>query len=533
MIDIDGITEFGLRKAQAEERLADFVQQAWHVIDDEAYLHGWHMDAMAEHLEALARKEISRLLINVPPGTSKSSLANIYFPAWLWGPMGWPQAKYLGASHDLDLAIRDSRRMRQLVESEWYQERWPLRMTTDQNEKKFFENESRGWRVANAVKGITGRRGHFVAWDDPLSPEKAYSDTERDTANRVFAETLPSRMIDPKESAILIIMQRLHEEDVSGYILARDLGYTHLMIPMEFETQRRCHSVVKPRFRNGVPIDVKPVRAKYDAPTASWFPEDQPIPEDWAPKLADRPWLKVYPIDPRKREGQLILAKRFPRDVVERDKKAMGSFAVAGQFQQRPVPREGGLFKRGWFEFVQAAPARVEWVRGWDLAATDDNPNAARTASVKMGEDPGTGLFYIAHSCANQLGPMDAQKHVLATAKMDGPRVEGSIPQDPGQSGKSQVAAMIRDLAGFNYRASPETGDKFTRAMPVAAQAEAGNVKIVQTGDPIKDAWIEDFLSEIITFSDGAKFKDRVDAMSRAFSVLVTRAPTAIIGKQG
>lgn len=472
-----------LEKANARDSLSEYIQMAWDVVDPGVeYLHGWHMDAMAEHLEAVASGDIKRLLINIPPGTSKSTASSVYFPSWLWGPANRPTMKIIGASHDQDLAIRDNRKNRILVESEWYQHRWPIELTSDQNEKKFFENASRGWRQATAVKSMTGRRGDIVIWDDPLSPEKAYSEADRETANRVFAETLPTRLVDPIKSAIIIIMQRLHEDDVSGYILSKDLGYEHLCLPMEFEPKRRC--VTSIGFQ-----------------------------------------------DPRTKEGELLMPARFPKEVVERDKKVMGSFATAGQFQQRPVPREGGLFKSAWVKFVAAPPAARQSCRGWDLASTDDNPMAAYTAGVKMSVS-NEGFYYIEHAVRDQLSGGAVKALMRSTAELDGKHVKGSIPQDPGQAGKVQVQDLIKLMAGFNYRASPESGDKFTRAMPMAAQFEAGNVFLVKTGDEAKDAWIQPFIDELTNFP-GGKFKDQVDAMSRAFGELVGKTQVSLVGKYG
>lgn len=416
------------------------------------------MDALADHLEACADGTITRLLINIPPGTSKSTATSVFFPAWLWGPYGWPQARFIGASYEQGLATRDNRRNRQLVESEWYQSHWPVGFTSDQNEKTYFENKDKGFRQASAVKSMTGRRGDFVVWDDPLSPEKAYSETERETANRVFAETLPSRLIDPTKSVIIIIMQRLHEADVSGYILARDLGYEHLCLPMEFEADRRCHTSIG--FR-----------------------------------------------DPRTVEGELLFPERFPREVVDRDKSVMGSFATAGQFQQRPIPREGGMFKHHWFNVVDAIPVGTRFVRGWDLAASTKS-TSPYTAGVKVGRTP-EGRYIVADARRERVTV--PRQMIKATASQDGRSCFISFPQDPGQAGKDQVASIAVDLAGYKFRSSPESGDKATRAEPFAAQCEAGNVDIL-AGD-----WNSVFLDELCAFPNG-EFMDQVDAASRAFN---------------
>jgi len=445
--------------------LSNFIKSAWPHIDPQPYVHGWHMEAITEHLEACAKGEITRLLINIPPGTSKSTSTSVFFPAWLWGPFGWPGARFIGASYEQSLATRDNRKARMLIGSEWYQKHWPVNLVSDQNEKTGFENAHQGFRQSCAVKSMTGKRGDFIIWDDPLSPEKAYSETERDTANRVFAETLPTRLNSPEKSVIIIVMQRLHENDVSGYLLSRDLGYDHLCLPMEYEVERKC--VTSIGFK-----------------------------------------------DPRKKEGELLFPERFPREVVDRDKDVMGSFATAGQFQQRPVPREGGMFKHSWFNVVNAIPAGTKFVRGWDLAASTKS-DSPWTAGVKIGRTP-DGRYIIADSRRERVST--PRQFIQNTASQDGETVFISYPQDPGQAGKDQKQSIAKDLAGYKFRSTPESGDKATRAEPLAAQAEAGNV------DVLKSDWNATYLDEMCAFPFG-KFADQVDASSRAFNELA--APKA------
>ncbi|MEO1188995.1 MAG: hypothetical protein AAFW60_07975, partial [Pseudomonadota bacterium] len=191
----------------AKRSLSEFIQMGWPILEPaELYKHNWHMDTLSDHLMAAAHGDLNRLLINVPPGTSKSSASSVFFPAWLWGPAGMPHIRFIGASHEQGLATRDNRRTRLLVESEWYQDRWSVDITSDQNEKTFFENETRGFRQSSAVAGMTGKRGHFVVWDDPQNPEGADSDVTRETSIRIFKETLTSRLVDPINSVIIIIM---------------------------------------------------------------------------------------------------------------------------------------------------------------------------------------------------------------------------------------------------------------------------------------------------------------------------------------
>lgn len=444
--------------------LVEFTRRAWSVLEPgHPYQHGWHMDAIAEHLQAITAGQITRLLINIPPGTMKSMSVCVFWPAWEWGPRGMPSMRFIGASHEENLAIRDNVKMRRLVQSPWYQRLWPTKMAGDQNAKTYFENLATGWRQACPVGSMTGRRGDRVVWDDPHSVEDAHSAAALEEANRVFRETLPTRLNSPEHSAIIVVMQRLSEKDVSGLILAEELGYEHLCLPMEYEGPR--------------------------PPTSIGF------------------------VDPRKHEGDLLFPARFPRAVVERDKKIMGPYAVAGQFQQRPAPPQGGEFKPDLIEVVDAIPGQVvEWCRGWDLGATEGAGDY--TAGVKLGRLR-DGRYVIAHAVREQYGTTKRDQLIKATAGGDGQgMVKQSLPQDPGQAGKGQVQALTAMLAGHQVHSSPETGDKVVRARPLASQVNAGNVLM------LRSTWNQALLDELRLFPNGLH-DDQVDAVSRAFAQLV------------
>lgn len=442
--------------------LSEFVKQSWHVLEPgQPYIHGWHVDAICEHLEAITSGDITRLLINVPPGTMKSTLTSVFFPAWEWGPKAMPHIRFIGASHEQGLAVRDTRKMRNLINSEWFQSRWPIALTSDQNQKTFYENEQTGFRQACAVASMTGKRGDRVVWDDPHSVEAALSDAHRETALRVFQETLPTRLNNPDSSAIVIVMQRLHESDVSGHILESDLGYEHLCLPMEYEPERHCT-------------------------TSIGFS------------------------DPRREEGDLLFPDRFSRKTVDRDKKVMGSMAVAGQFQQRPAPRSGGFFAWQNLEIVRAAPKMRKIVRYWDKAGTDGG--GAYTAGVKMGigED---GNYYVLDVIRGQWSAAPRERAIKTTAQADGHDVVIWIEQEPGSGGKESSESTIKNLAGFNIKSERATGDKAVRAEPYAVQVEAGNVRLVQ------GEWNQTYIDEHKTFPVG-KYKDQIDAGGGAFNKL-------------
>ena len=457
--------------------LAEFAKQAWHILEPATPLKwGWALDAICQHLEAVTEGDIKRLLMNVPPGSMKSLLTGVIWPAWEWGPRGFKHHRYLATAHSQSLAVRDNMKCRRLVASEWYQSKWPTPLTTDQNAKTKFENSATGFREAMAFTSMTGSRGSRVLLDDPISADNANSDAELESAHITFTETLPTRINDD-QSAIVVIMQRLNERDTSGVILDLGLGYTHLMIPMRFEPERACRTSI-----------------------------------GWE--------------DPRTDDGELMFPERFSEEQVASLEKTMGSYASAGQLQQRPAPRGGGMFKRAWFQPIPAAPVGTKWIRGWDLAATAKK-DAARTASVRMGRTP-DGRIVIGHVTKDQLGPMEVERLILNTAKQDAEDGGGtiSIPQDPGQAGKVQKSALARLLAGYDVRFSPESGSKEDRARPLSAQAEAGNVLIVS------GAWNREFLDEAETFPNG-KFKDQIDAASRAFGELVKPRSVAKTGRYG
>src|SRR5690606_22336027 len=228
-----------------------------------------------------------------------------------------------------------------------------------------------------------------------------------------------------KTSAIIVIMQRLHEDDVSGQIMKLGLGYEHLMLPMEFEPERACHT--------GIGFS-----------------------------------------DPRTEDGELLFPERFPREVVERDKVPMGSYAVAGQFQQRPAPRSGGMFQRGDFEIVDAVPAGARRCRAWDFAATKQKPGKQPDWTVGLRMAYVAGVFYVEDVRRDRWSPGDVEKNLKNTASQDGLEVRIRIPEDPGAAGKADAQTKLKLLAGFSVSVVRPTGEKSVRAKPASAQAEAG-----------------------------------------------------------
>lgn len=467
-------------KARCEFSLYDFVKQAWPVLEPGVkFVDGWAVQAIAEHLQAVTEGQCKRLLINVPPGMSKSMLTNVFWPAWEWGPRGLSVHRFISASYEQGLATRDMVRCRDLLKSEWFQDRWPIEFKEDQDQKTYYENTGTGWRFAASVRAaLTGYRGDRIIVDDPHSVKTAESDAEREESLRWFTETLPTRLNIPDRSAIVVIMQRLHQRDISGLImeeLAKD--WVHLCLPMEYERERHCRtSIVMP---DGKPFE-----------------------------------------DHRKDEGELLFPERFTRASVDSLKDTLrshgGSYAEAAQLQQRPAPREGGIFKADRWRIVEVPPPVVRWVRGWDLAATSkkQNPRAAFTAGCLMGLTAENHIV-IADVQRFRGEPGEVKERVGLIAKADGHHVRIDLPQDPGQAGKAQLADFVLDLPGFIVSGSPEAGDKRQRALPLSAQQNVGNVILV------KGPWNAEFLAEAALFP-ASTYKDQIDSASRAYTALLT-----------
>ena len=238
-----------LDRGEYEDNMVDFVEGAWKYIDPNPYQYGWHLEAIAEHLQAVARGEIRRLVINVPPRTSKSSMVSVCFPAWVWsqsktGPLSGPHVQFLFASYAQTLSIRDSVKTRRLLESPWYRTYWGnrFRITSDQNTKVRFDNDKGGYRLATSVDGaLTGEGGSIIIVDDPHNANEVESDLVRQGTLEWWDQSMSTRLNDPKTGAYIVIMQRLHEEDLTGHVLSKDIGnWVHLCLPMRMETDRRC-----------------------------------------------------------------------------------------------------------------------------------------------------------------------------------------------------------------------------------------------------------------------------------------------------
>jgi predicted phage terminase large subunit-like protein len=449
-------------------RLADFIRDGWHVLEPSTPLvWNWHIDAIADHVEATLtdwihrklepeyRQRIRNLLINIPPGTAKSRIVSVFTPAWMW--LLWPSWRCLFLSSNPRVSLRDSLYCRDLIESKWYQDtfqpKWILR--DDQDSKSLYWNTFGGTRAAQGILSrITGDRVDALFVDDPHDAEEVKSDAKRLSVLAKWDSSIRNRVSDPETSVRIGIMQRLHEQDWSGHVLAQE-KWEHLCIPQEFEPER----FTAEKYR--------------------------------IPKTTAIGWS-----DPRKEHGELLMPRRFPEAVLEQEKLTLGSAGYAGQHQQRPAAAAGNIFKRWWWKFwvpsgtlalyrqifiqlddgtqrqcvVEEAPESFdEQLQSWDMAFKD-NPQNDHVAGGTWGRKGSRA--YLQDFVFAQLSFTNSKEAVRAmTAKH--PKAYAKLIEDKA-NGPAIIDSLKTEISGI-IAVNPE-GGKLSRGHAVAPFVEAGNV---------------------------------------------------------
>jgi predicted phage terminase large subunit-like protein len=517
----------------SEQRLIDYIPLAWPVLEPgRKYIYGYAIEAICDHLEAVSRDEIKRLVINVPPGCMKSLTTEVLWPTWEWGPQNMPYLRYVRGSYSDALTMRDNLKARRLIQSPWYQGLWGdrVQLTLDQNAKGKFETTQTGFMIATSVGGLgTGERGDRFVIDDPHNIKDGESVAKREEALQWFSNVVPTRVNDPAKSAIIVIMQRVHDQDVSGLILKEELGYEWLCLPMEYERVMTCYTPVK-RYPEQQPTRVASLRRDGE-PVPRWItPEELPAameesPYDHTGKPFEPKWRDLYDQDWRSTEGEWLWPERFTPYHVEEELKPQlrawgGSYAEAGQLQQRPAPREGGMFQRKDFTIIDHVPDDIfAVVRGWDLASSKDK-RSAFTVGLKMGLCH-SGMVVVLDVYREQATPHVVDEAIKTCAQQDHPQGEQDLPQDPGQAGVHQKAHIGALLAGYGFHFSPESGSKEDRAKPLASQAEAGNLYLIRA------SWNDALINEYCLFPNG-EWLDQVDAGSRTYMRLSMKKPVRV-----
>lgn len=455
------------------ESFPTFAKHAWEIIEPGTpYVDGWHVHAIAEHLVAMLHLQIRNLVINMPPRHMKSTLISVLFPAWVW--LKLPHMKWLFTTYAESLSKRDSIKCRLLIESNWYRSLFKPTwgMSADQNEKLRFKNTSEGYRLSSSVGGsATGEGGDFLVADDPHNAKEIHSDLVRKGVLTWWDEVMSSRGNDPKTVRKIIVMQRLHEEDLSGHVLKKG-GYDLLLLPAEFEPERKVFTSI-----------------------------------GWS--------------DPRTMPGQLLWPERFGPEEIKGLKKDLGSQAAAGQLQQSPSSEGGNIFKRQWWKFYTVRPARVQrMIQSWDLS-TKDKENSSNTVGLVMAQN---GADKYVFDCVADIMDFPSQCTAIVALSSKWPLTRKKLVEDKA-NGPAVISTLKKKIPGL-VPVEPD-GDKVARANACSPEVEAGNVWLP---DPSIAPWVSDFITELANFPNSAK-NDRVDAFSQGMMELakpiIVGTPTA------
>lgn len=465
-------------RREAEASLSNFTRLAWNVIEPGTpYVDGWHLHAIAEHLEAVTRGEIRNIIINIPPRHMKSIQVAVMWPVWVW--IKHPEFRWLFASYSASLSVRDSLKCRRLIESHWFQDLWGshFQLTSDQNAKTMFENNKTGYRMATSVEAsTTGHGGDVIVVDDPHNALEAQSDAMRESTLEWWDQAMSTRLNNPRTGARVIVMQRLHEKDLSGHLLAQG-GWEHLCLPAEYEGSRKT--------------------------TSLGF------------------------VDPRVETGALLWPERFGRAEVDELKKSLGEYGSSGQLQQRPSPMTGGIVKRSWFKMIRAGdplPKLTYVLQSYDTAFTEKTTGdpTAHTCWGIFNTEAGKCVVLL-DAWQDHLGYPDLRKKMYTDySAVYGDKdktVDAVLIEDKG-SGISLAQDLRRARIPVKTY-NPGKADKVTRVHSIAPLLEAGLVYIPESKKRPDSfpSWADQLIHQLMLFPNG-EHDDLVDTMSQALIFL-------------
>lgn len=473
----------------------------WPEASNEEFQTNWHIKYICDQLQELAeevarqrskpgkeKQPVEDMIINVPPGSTKTTTVMIMFPAWCWTRWYWME--FICLSYSSGLSLESAEASRDLIRSDRYKAVYPdLSIKPDKDQKSNFQVlkqfdkkpgyapsiKQGGSRYSTSVGGtVTGFHAHIILIDDPINPEQAVSPVQLNSANRWLNSTMPTRKVDKKTSPTVIIMQRLHEDDPTGHKLKNEPeGVRHICFPGEIKNYK-----------------------------------DQVRPKEM---------IKYYS------EDGLLDPVRLDWGSLQKLEASLGQYGFAGQVGQAPTPPSGGMFKPDKILVIDQMPQKSEFeqiVRYWDKAGTeakntDKNKGPAWTVGLKMAKLKG-GKYLILNIVRGRWSSEEREAKIKEVAEADGndiKQVDIGIEQEPGSGGKESAQATVKNLAGHNVIVDRPTGDKAYRADPFSVQVNWGNVMMMQA------EWNKAFKEELRFFPFGT-FKDQVDAASGAFALL-------------
>jgi predicted phage terminase large subunit-like protein len=460
-----------IRAALGRARLSEFLKEGWHVFHPTTPLiWGWHLDAICDHLEAVSRRDIDRLVINCPPGLAKSLGTAVYWPSWVW--LDEPGHQWLFVTHSMKLTLRDAVRARELISSSWYQHTfepdWAFK--DDQGLKSYYSNTAQGARISVSVgSGTTGLRGDTIVIDDPLDADDRFSRSAREAVIEYYDGTLKSRFNNQATGAIVLIMQRLHDEDLAGHLLKQG-GWTHLNLLNEYEPDK---------------VFTTPI--------------------GWR--------------DPRSEPGELLFPQVLSEKVTAELKRNPEIYST--QYQQSPIAGEGNIWERTWWKFWVRGKLSQEQhesgryvflpekfdrlVQSWDMTFGSKRKGASyvtgqvwgvKGAKAYLLDQIRDRMDYVEMKEAiREMSSRWPQAHIkLLEAKALGPAIKADLDQT---------------LGGF-IDVNPRD-DKVARASAVSELLVGGDIAVP---DPSKVDWVPAFLHECTLFPNAAN-DDQVDTTSQ------------------
>lgn len=472
-----------------DRSLFHFIETMWPEVSSDDFVSNWHIPYLCRELEQIAERVAKNkareydLIINVPPGTTKTITCSIMFPVWCWTK--WPKLRFITASYSKDLSLETAEYARDLIRSDTFKSIYPDLMIkedkdTKGNYKLMYRQSYPGSKYERWVPGgnrfstsvgsttVTGFHAHMLIIDDPLNPEQAASERELEKANRWMSQTLPSRKVNKAVTPTILIMQRLHQDDPTGHWAAKKKeNVRHICLPGEI---RHYDKQLRP----------KELREKY--------------------------------ID------DLLDPKRLSWTVLKDLEADLGQYGYAGQIGQDPSPPGGGMFKIDNIIVTEKLPHLshiVKKVRYWDKAATEEGKADTFTAGVLIYQLI-DARWLIVDVKRGMWGTDQRERIIRNVAEADGQDVRVFVEQEPGSGGKESAQATIKNLAGFAVYADRPTGKKEFRADPYSVQINNGNFRMLR-GD-----WNFAFLEEHRLFPYST-YKDQVDAAAGAFNQLTKK----------
>lgn len=501
----------GEQLAEEADRLAgnlrDFTKACWHLVVPQPMVATWHIDAICDHVQAAYERDITRLLITVPPGHLKSSIVSVIAPVWRWTHK--PSERFAGASWGEHLSQRDTRKSRLVIRSPWHEARWGhlYELARDENMKGRYSNDQGGHRIATYVGGGTGDRGDILQIDDPHNAKEAQTETQLEGAIEWWGDTWLSRMNDSIDSpgVMIVIGQRIHENDLIEHIIQSGEGWTHLCLPARTELE-------------GHPY------APY-------------------PKSVHLPSGRVMQGDPRTEEGELIAPNYTSEARLRELEKGMTPHIAAAQLQQRPAAREGDLLKTAWWRYyepqaydetdeslVARLPKFRRLVSSWDTPLKEREKNDLIAGQLWGEHQADRYLLMEVHGHMNMAAAGRAVLAMNEYATLHWPDAIHKTLIEKGGYGLDLANDLKRKIIGVT--SIPEPGDKlpdkYTRAESAASCLESGNVFLPghprpgglggpdSARSPASTVYL---VATCATFPNG-RYKDPVDSWSQAMNYL-------------